>query len=213
MQWILALFAVALLLSGPARAGLDEGVAAYVRGDYMTALREFLPLAEFGSPVAQYDVALLYQSGLGVPRDYALAAKWFGAAADRGFAEAQFSLGNLYAAGKGVTRNYGESAKWFRRAAEQGHSGAQHNLAIAYYKAQGAEYDKNQAYFWLTLATPGLPAGTERERSEKLRTVIAETLTPEELARNRQLAADWRPTLGAAIPIQEAERTTAAPVR
>ena len=36
-------------LTAPAWAGLDEGAAAYKRGDYATALREWRPLAEQGS--------------------------------------------------------------------------------------------------------------------------------------------------------------------
>ena len=37
--------AIVLLISlvGPSWAGFDEGVAAYLRGDYTTALREFRP--------------------------------------------------------------------------------------------------------------------------------------------------------------------------
>ncbi len=33
-------------LTAPARAGFDEGVAAFNRGDYATALREWRPLAK-----------------------------------------------------------------------------------------------------------------------------------------------------------------------
>ncbi len=35
-------------LPAPAWAGLDAGMAAYNRGDYATALREWRPLAERG---------------------------------------------------------------------------------------------------------------------------------------------------------------------
>ncbi len=35
-------------LTVPAWAGFDEAVAAYKRGDYATALREFRPLADRG---------------------------------------------------------------------------------------------------------------------------------------------------------------------
>ena len=62
--------------TAPARAGLDEGVAAYDRGDYATALREWRPLAEQGNAKAQYNLGAMYYSGLGVPQDYAEAVKW-----------------------------------------------------------------------------------------------------------------------------------------
>ncbi len=35
-------------LTAPAWAGWDEGLAAYQRGDYATAIREWRPLAERG---------------------------------------------------------------------------------------------------------------------------------------------------------------------
>ena len=46
----IAIAAVLLvMLVGPARAGLDEGVAALGRGDWATALKEWRPLAEQGN--------------------------------------------------------------------------------------------------------------------------------------------------------------------
>ena len=55
MRHILATLAVvgALLFSaGSAWADFDDGLAAYQRGDYATALKEFRPLAEQGHAVA-----------------------------------------------------------------------------------------------------------------------------------------------------------------
>ncbi len=42
-------------LTAPAWAGFDEGVAAYQRGDYATALREWHPLAEQGGANAGWE--------------------------------------------------------------------------------------------------------------------------------------------------------------
>ncbi len=39
---------ITLGLTAPAWAGWDEGLAAYQRGDYATAIREWRPLAERG---------------------------------------------------------------------------------------------------------------------------------------------------------------------
>jgi len=41
---------------GGAWAGFDEGVVAYERGDYATALREFRPLAERDDRRAQFGI-------------------------------------------------------------------------------------------------------------------------------------------------------------
>ncbi len=68
----IALAAVLLvMLVGPARAGFDEGVAAYGRGDYATALKEFRPLAEQGDADGQFNLGLMYELGRGVTQDYA----------------------------------------------------------------------------------------------------------------------------------------------
>ncbi len=55
------------------QAGLD----AYERGDYETALKEFLPLAEQGHVWAQSLLGSMYDQGKGVPQDYQEAARWF----------------------------------------------------------------------------------------------------------------------------------------
>lgn len=115
-------FAVILLvsLSAPAWADLEEGVAAYERGDYATAYREFLPLAEQGYARAQHNLGVMYHNGEGVPQDYAEAVRWYRKAAEQGLAEGQWSLGFMYDSGEGVPQDYGEAAWWYRKAAEQG---------------------------------------------------------------------------------------------
>ena len=52
-------------LTAPAWAGLKEGAAAYQRGDYATALREWRPLAKQGNANAQFFLGVMYGKGLG----------------------------------------------------------------------------------------------------------------------------------------------------
>jgi hypothetical protein len=61
--------------AGPVGAGWDEGIAAYERGDYETALRELYPLAEQGDAKAQNNLGDMYCYGHGVPQDYAEAVR------------------------------------------------------------------------------------------------------------------------------------------
>ncbi len=56
-------------LTAPAWAGLDEGFLAYTRGDYVTALREWRPLAEQGDAGAQFNLGAMYDKGRGGPVD------------------------------------------------------------------------------------------------------------------------------------------------
>ena len=53
MKRIIAIAVLMFGLAAPAWAGLDEGLAAYERGDYATAAREWRPLAEGGDAKAQ----------------------------------------------------------------------------------------------------------------------------------------------------------------
>ena len=99
--------------AGSAIAGpLEDGEAAYRRGDYATAYRLELPLAEQGNAGAQTTLGELYLNGEAVPQNYAEALKWFRKAADQGDAQGQYDLGYSYDSGKGVPQDYAEAAKW-----------------------------------------------------------------------------------------------------
>src|SRR6185436_13709648 len=108
-------------LAAPAASNsFEDGVAAYEKGDYTTALQLWLPLATAGDAMAQIRVAALYADGRGVTRDYAEAAKWFRRAADQGNARAQFNLATMFGHGQGVPQSHVEAVKWYRLAADQG---------------------------------------------------------------------------------------------
>ena len=93
MKRVIRAVVVLIGLAAPAWAGFDGGVAAYERGDYETALREFRPLAEQGIPSAQFTLGVMYYDGDGVPQDYAEAVKWYRKAAEQGDASTRFNLG------------------------------------------------------------------------------------------------------------------------
>lgn len=62
------------------------------RGDYVQALGLWKTLAEAGDATAQYNIALLYQQGLGVARNEAEALRWFRSAAEHGLVQASRQL-------------------------------------------------------------------------------------------------------------------------
>jgi hypothetical protein len=68
------------LSAGP----VADGEAAYQRGDYGSALRSWLPLADQGNAEAQFDLGILYANGRGVPQDYVTAHMWFNLSASKG---------------------------------------------------------------------------------------------------------------------------------
>ncbi len=135
-------------LTAPAWAGFNEGVVAYKRGDYATALREWHPLAKQGDGGAQFMLGTMYAEGKGVPQDDAEALHWYRKAAEQGVAEAQFNLGVIYDRGRGVPQDYAEAVGWFRKAAEQGHAKAQLILGIMYGDGDGVPQDDAEAVKW-----------------------------------------------------------------
>ena len=103
MKRIISAMVVLIALAAPAWGGFDEGVAAYNRGDYATALREFQPLAELGDVYAQALLGIMYIKGQGVKQDYAEAVRWYRKSAQQGHASAQYNLGIMYGKGQSVT--------------------------------------------------------------------------------------------------------------
>ena len=130
-------------------ADFHEGLAAYTRGDYATALSEWQPLARAGDAEAQYRIARLYSRGEGVPeRDDATALKWYRAAAEQGHLRAENDLGVVLELGRGLEPDLPGAAAWYRRAAEQGLATAQGNLARLYLAGTGVERDPAAAARW-----------------------------------------------------------------
>ena len=86
MRWLSLLIAsLGLVLSATAFAlPQPDAEAAYARGDYATAFKIWLPLAEQGSAQAQLNVARMYERGEWVAQDKQAAMEWYRRAADQG---------------------------------------------------------------------------------------------------------------------------------
>ena len=117
LSWLVALLTTAAI-SGA--ADFNSGLTAYNKGDYVTAVKEWRPLADQGVAAAQFNLGLLYYDGHGVPLDFAQAADWFTKAAEQDYAKAQYDLGAMYGIGKGVKRDYVQAYKWLNLCAAKG---------------------------------------------------------------------------------------------
>ena len=115
-------------------ANFDDGVNAYEKGDYKTALTIFEDLAKKGDIDAQYNLGLMYDNGYGVKQDYKKAFEWYEKAANQGIAKAQHNLGVMYERGQGVKQDYKKAFEWYEKSAIQGIANAQHNLGVMYSK-------------------------------------------------------------------------------
>lgn len=134
-----------ITLSAQVWAGFEEGEAAFVRGDYTEAHREWMPLAVEGDARAQWGVAHLYLLGLGVMQDVAVSAQWAKKSADQGYVEGLSLLADLYQRGVGVPQDLPKAMELRKRAADTGDALAQYNLALAYLRGEVIQKDANAA--------------------------------------------------------------------
>lgn len=146
--------AAALLGASLALAGtLEDGFAAFSRGDYATAAREWSASATAGDVRGAFLLGMLYESGRGVTTDEARAMQLYQQAAEHGNADAQFRLGMLNQFGKGNgTHDAAAGFRWLQKAATQGDARAMGALGNAWATGHGTTKDYTQALTWLDLA-------------------------------------------------------------
>ena len=195
MSFLLAMVAVNLLFPYSASGDFAAGFTAYEKGDYKTAFKNWLPLAEQGHPVAQFNLGIMYYNGKGVPQKYSEAAKWYLKAAEQGYANAQNNLGEMYNRGEGVQKNDFEAVKWYQKAAEQGVGISQGQLGYFYANGKGGlQKDLVKAHMWSNLA-----AAQGNKQARENRDIFAKYMTPTQIAKAQQMAREWRPKKPAKI--------------
>ena len=110
---------------------LEELIKAkYSARDKQTLFFECKVKAEGGDAIAQDELAVMYDKGIGVEPDKSEALKWCRKSAEQGVPNAQLNLGIFYNNGEVVNQDLKEAVKWYRKAADQGHETAQMLLKI-----------------------------------------------------------------------------------
>ncbi len=192
MRLLKLLLVMLVCAAMPAAAGpLEDATAAYLKGDYATALRLWRPLAEQGDASAQTRLGNSYYDGQGVSQDYAAALTWYRKAADQGYAIAQHNLGAMYEGGQGVSQDYAAALTWYRKAADQGYAQDQNNLGRMYAYGKGVPQDYVQAHKWFNLAASRAQEGDEW--AAQRRNEVAAKMTPAQIAEAQKLAREWKP--------------------
>jgi localization factor PodJL len=105
-----------------------------------------------GDPAAQYEIALRFADGRGMPQNLNAAAQWFERAAKQGLAPAQFRLGGLYEKGLGVKKDLDAARRYYALAGEAGNAKALHNLAVLYAEGMDGKPDYQTAAQWFRKA-------------------------------------------------------------
>jgi len=105
-----------------------------------------------GNPAAEYELAVRYAEGRGVPPSIEQAVHWFERAANHGLAPAQYRLGSLYEKGQGVKKDLEGARRLYTVAANKGNGKAMHNLAVLYAEGLSGEPDYRNASQWFRKA-------------------------------------------------------------
>ena len=147
------ILAIALLCASfSVSADFKAGGDAYMKGDYETAAKEFLPLAENGDHRAMYALGSMYALGHGVPRDLKEALKWFRKAAVYGRPDAQYKIGLMYDRGLGLRQDYRKALNWYGKSAKNGFGLAQYKIGQMYIAGHGVKQNYIKAFAWLKSA-------------------------------------------------------------
>lgn len=90
-------------------------------------ISEVQKAAEQGDAMAQFNLGVMYNTGLGVAQDYKQAVAWFRKAAEQGYAMAQLLLGMMYDNGMGVVQDNKLAYVWSSVSAANGNAYAATN--------------------------------------------------------------------------------------
>ena len=108
---------VILAVACPLWADTSAGLAAFKKGDYATALKEWKAGgAERASRKRSTTWVYFTPRDLGVERDLDVAQQWYEAAALQGNSQAEFSLGQMYAQGWGIPPDEAQAVRWMEMA-------------------------------------------------------------------------------------------------
>ena len=145
---------LALALAAPLGATVRDGVEAWERGDYATAVAEWEGPAAAGDPDALFNLGQAYRLGRGVLTDMQRAEQLYRAAAEAGHVQAADTYGlMLFQDGRRE-----EALPYVQAAATRGDPRAQYLVGIAHFNGDLMERDWARAYALLTLANgAGLP--------------------------------------------------------
>ena len=131
---------------------------------------------------------------------FADAISYYQMCINNGEAEAPYKLGSLYYQGKGGKKADRKRARsLFKTAAERGNTSAQALLGVMLISGDGGEVNRTEGYKWLLLANekPGNkwfylqnPGNETKVKSYLER--AGKSLTNEEKAKSKQLAAEWK---------------------
>ena len=178
-------------------------VAVFMMLD-MTWVRAYL-----GGADSQLRLAYAYGTGGGVEIDQKKATDWYRKAAEQGDPRGQMALAARLDDGQGVAVDVAAATKWYEKAATTGDAAAQLAMAIRFHQGKGAPQDDVRSAMWLILSDR---YAARRSDGVELLGALKASLTEEQLAEARRIAADWRAAHPGALRPPEEDLSAQAPV-
>lgn len=200
MRTRLAILAgVAVLAVGPALADTKNGVEAWERGDYRTAVDQWRAGAERGDADAQFNLGQAYKLGRGVPIDTQRAEEYYRKAAAQGHVQAEDNYGlALFQNGKAR-----EAIPYLEKSVARGEPRAQYILGTMLFNGTDIKKDWVRAYALTSRAAEGgLPQATQSLQQ------MDSYLTPNQRQQGLALARSMASGAGSAPPAQVASAGT-----
>ena len=188
------------LLSMTALAGFEAGIAAYQANDLPLAYKEFLAAAKEGHADSQFNVALMYEKGIGVAKDEKDAVVWYGKSASQGNANAQFNLGVLFEHGRGTNVDFTKANEWYRKASVQGDALAIGNLGMLYVRGQGVKENKTAGVALLLVSAT---RDTSAQNHAKKNIAGTRGLSAEMIAAAQSLSSEMSSAKNLLVPLDQ----------
>ncbi|MDW5290597.1 tetratricopeptide repeat protein [Formosa sp. PL04] len=134
-------------------ANFNKGVEALDDNNMPLVFKYFMAAAEEGHVDSQFNVATMYEQGIGVANNNKEAFSWYEIAAKNGSSAAQFNLGVCFENGIGTSVNFEKANEWYRKASVQGDGLAVGNLGMLYIRGDGVPVNKVAGIALLIMST------------------------------------------------------------
>ena len=191
MRIFFIFFCSIFLVLSNVKASYQEAVELANKKDYKKSLSEFIKVAKESNDKelkskSMFNVAVMYENGLGVIKNSSLAVVWYKSSAKNNNKIAQYNLGWMHYHGDLVEKDYFKAFKYYEMSANQGYSKAQFNLANLYFSGLGTTKDFIQAYKWFKISS-----SNGISESQQYINFIKTQMPSEELFIAEQVTKEW----------------------
>lgn len=130
----------------------NKGWACHQQKNYSRAVEYYKQACELNHPVAQNNLGVCYENGLGVPQNNQKAVYWYQKSANQSYDRGLYNLSNCYFYGNGVAQDRTKAAQLAKKAADQGFHEAQNRIGYQYLNGFGVGKNYAEAVKYFNLA-------------------------------------------------------------